>query len=146
MTVSRCISDFRVGNNLDKNREVTSPFNIGPVATVIKKVSEHDQEIHNHMQTNPWHREEEPQYNNGHKTSERKYSNRVSLPHQDDCKTRKDTNYCITKQGTNTLVVMDVTLAPTIFKPEKILVFFQDKIVGARDEYPGKLEWLAVNI
>ena len=22
-----------------------------------------------------------------------------SLPHQDDCKTRKDTKYCITKQG-----------------------------------------------
>ena len=36
--------------------------------------------------------------------------------------------------------VMDATLAPTIFKPEKNLVFFQDKIVGANDGYPGELE------
>ena len=37
-------------------------------------------------------------------------------------------------------VVMDGTLAPAIFKPEKNLVFFQDKIAGARDAAPGKLE------
>ena len=37
------------------------------------------------------------------------------------------------------------TLAPAIFKPEKNLVFFQDKIAGAIDAVPGKLEWLAVN-
>ena len=30
-------------------------------------------------------------------------------------------------------VVMGVTLAPAIFKPEKNLFFFQDKIAGARD-------------
>ena len=40
---------------------------------------------------------------------------------------------------------MDGTLAPAIFKPEKNLVFFQDKIAGARDAAPGKLDWLAVN-
>ena len=39
-----------------------------------------------------------------------------------------------------TVVVMDGTLAPAIFKPEKNLVFFQDKITGARDAAPGKLE------
>ena len=32
------------------------------------------------------------------------------------------------------------TLAPAIFKPEKNLVFFQDKIAGAIDAYSGKLE------
>ena len=37
-------------------------------------------------------------------------------------------------------VVMDGTLAPAIFKPEKNLVFFQDKIAGAIDAVPGKLE------
>ena len=36
-------------------------------------------------------------------------------------------------------VVMDGTMAPAIFKPEKNLVFFQDKIAGAIDAYPGKL-------
>ena len=39
-----------------------------------------------------------------------------------------------------TQVVMDATLAPAIFKPEKNLVFFQDKIAGAIDGYPGRLE------
>ena len=44
---------------------------------------------HNHkLQTNPWHREEEP--HNNHETPGRqtKQSNQLSLPHQDDCKTR----------------------------------------------------------
>ena len=46
---------------------------------------------HNHKpQTNPWHREKEP--HNNHETPERqtKQSNQLSLPHQDDCKTRMD--------------------------------------------------------
>ena len=43
-------------------------------------------------QTNPWHREEEP--HNHHETQERqtKQSNQLSLPHQDDCKTRMDSH------------------------------------------------------
>ena len=44
---------------------------------------------HNHkLQTNPWNREEEP--HNNHETQGRqiKQSNQLSLPHQDDCKTR----------------------------------------------------------
>ena len=48
---------------------------------------------HNHkLQTNPWHREEEP--HNNYKTPGRqtKQSNQPSLPHQDDCKTRRDIN------------------------------------------------------
>ena len=42
------------------------------------------------LQTNPWYREEE-QHNN-HETPGRhtKQSNQLSLPHQDDCKTRMD--------------------------------------------------------
>ena len=40
---------------------------------------------------------------------------------------------------------MGANLAPAIFKPEKNLVLFQEKIAGARDGSPGKLEWLAMN-
>ena len=46
---------------------------------------------HNHkLQTNPWHHEEEP--HNNHQTQGRptKQSNQLSLPYQDDCKTRRD--------------------------------------------------------
>ena len=46
---------------------------------------------HNHkLQTNPWHREEEP--HNTQKTPGRqtKQRNQLSLTHQDDCKTRMD--------------------------------------------------------
>ena len=53
-----------------------------------KIVSEYDQEIpkSHELQTNSWHREEEP--HNNHETSARqtKQSNQLSLPHQDDCK------------------------------------------------------------
>ena len=56
---------------------------------------------HNHkLQTNPWYRKEEP--HNNHKTQERqtKQSNQLSLPHQDDCKTRLDTKKHTTKHRT----------------------------------------------
>ena len=46
---------------------------------------------HNHkLQTNPWHREEEPL--NHHATPGRqiKQSNHPSRPHQDDCNSRMD--------------------------------------------------------
>ena len=46
---------------------------------------------HNHkLQTNTWHREEKP--HNNHETPGRqmKQSNQLSLPHQDDRKTRMD--------------------------------------------------------
>ena len=53
-------------------------------------------------QTNPWHRKEEP--HNHHETPGRqtKQSNQLSLPHQDDCKTRMDTKQRTTKHGTIT--------------------------------------------
>ena len=43
------------------------------------------------LQTNPFHREEEP--HNNHETPGRqiKQSNQLSLPYRDDCKTRMDT-------------------------------------------------------
>ena len=47
---------------------------------------------HNHkLQITPWHPEEEPL--NHHETPGRqiKQSNQLSLPHQDDCNTRMDT-------------------------------------------------------
>ena len=34
---------------------------------------------------------------------------------------------------------MGATMAPAIFKPEKNLVFFQDKIAGAIDDHPVSL-------
>ena len=46
---------------------------------------------HNHkLETNQWHREEE--LHNNHETTGRqtKQINQLSLPHQDDCKTRRD--------------------------------------------------------
>ena len=45
---------------------------------------------HNHkLQTNPWHREEEPHKNHETPGRQTKQSNQLSLPHQDDCKTRR---------------------------------------------------------
>ena len=58
---------------------------------------------HNHkLQTTPWHREEEP--HNNHETPGRqtKQSNQLSLPHQDDCKTRMDIKQRTTKHRTVT--------------------------------------------
>ena len=58
---------------------------------------------HNHkLQTNPWHREEEP--HNNHETPGRqtKQSNKLSLPHQDDCKTRRNIEKHTTKHRTIT--------------------------------------------
>ena len=46
-------------------------------------------------QTNPWHREEEPGRQN-------KQSTQLSLPHQDDYKTRMDIKYRTTKHRTIT--------------------------------------------
>ena len=42
------------------------------------------------MQTNPWHREEEPHNNHEAPGRQTKQSNQLSLPHQDDCETRMD--------------------------------------------------------
>ena len=58
---------------------------------------------HNHKpQTKRWHHEEEP--HNHHETPGRqtKQSNHLSLPHQDDCKTRMDIRERTTKHITIT--------------------------------------------
>ena len=60
-------------------------------------------QYHNHKpQTNPWHREEEP--HNYHETPGRqtKQSKQLSLPHQDDCKTRMEIKLRKTKYRTIT--------------------------------------------
>ena len=58
---------------------------------------------HNHkLQTNPWHREEEPHSNHETPGRQTKQSNQLSLPHQNDCKTRSDIKYRTTKQRTIT--------------------------------------------
>ena len=46
---------------------------------------------HNHkLHTNPWHHEEEPHNNQGTPGRRTMQSNQLSLPHQDDCRTRMD--------------------------------------------------------
>ena len=46
---------------------------------------------HNHkLQINQWHHEEEPHNNHDTQGRQTKQSNQLSLPHQDDCKTRMD--------------------------------------------------------
>ena len=58
---------------------------------------------HNHnLQTHPWHREEEPHNNHETPGSQTKQSSLLSLPHQDDCKTRRDIKKRITKHRTVT--------------------------------------------
>ena len=58
---------------------------------------------HNHkLQTNPWHREEEPHNNQETPGRQTKQSNQLSLPHQDDCKTRRDIKKRKTKHRTIT--------------------------------------------
>ena len=42
------------------------------------------------VQTNPWHHEEKPHNNQETLERQTKQSNRLSLPHQVDCKTRMD--------------------------------------------------------
>ena len=58
---------------------------------MLKIVSEYDQEIpQSQTADKPMAREEEP--HNNHETPGRqtKQSNQLSLPHEDDCKTRRD--------------------------------------------------------
>ena len=59
--------------------------------TKTPKIVSMIRKYHNHKpQTNPWHRNEES--HNHHETpgGQTKQSNQLSLPHQDDCKTRMD--------------------------------------------------------
>ena len=58
----------------------------------LAKIVSMIRKYHNHeLQTNPWHREEEP--HNDHETPGRqtKQSNQLSPPQYGDCKTRIDT-------------------------------------------------------
>ena len=49
---------------------------------------------HNHkLQSNTWHREEEPHTNHETPGKQTMQHNKLSLPHQDDCRTRMDTSY-----------------------------------------------------
>ena len=58
---------------------------------------------HNHKpQTTLWHCEEKRLNHQEASGSQIKQSNQLSLPHQDDCKTRTDTKQCTTKHRTIT--------------------------------------------
>ena len=54
------------------------------------------------LQTNPWHREEEPHNNHQAPRRQTKQSNKLSLLHQDDCKTQMDKKVPKTKHRTIT--------------------------------------------
>ena len=59
-----------------------------------KIVSEYDQEIpQSQTAENRLHREDEPHNNHETPGRQKKQRNQLSLPHQDDCKTRMDTKY-----------------------------------------------------
>ena len=45
----------------------------------------------NKLQTNPWHRQEEPHNNQETPGIQTKQSSQLSFPHRDDCKTKMDT-------------------------------------------------------
>ena len=55
------------------------------------------------LQTNPRHGDEELQNKQSQDTKKTNKANlpTLSLPHEDDCKTRKETKQCKTKYGTN---------------------------------------------
>ena len=60
----------------------------------FKIVSAYDQEIpQTQTAYNPWHREEEPHNHHDAPGRQTKQSNQLSLPHQDDCKTRHKVTY-----------------------------------------------------
>ena len=57
----------------------------GKIVSMIRKK-------HNHkLQTNRWHREEEPHSNYETPGRQTKQSNQLSLPYHDDCKAKMDT-------------------------------------------------------
>ena len=58
---------------------------------------------HNHkLQTTPWHHEDEPHINHTTPGRQTKQRNQLSLPHQNDCKTRRDIKQRTTKHRTIT--------------------------------------------
>ena len=64
----------------------------------LKLVSEYDQEIpQSQAADKPMHHEEAPHNHQDTAGRQTKESYQLSLPHQDDCKTRMKIKYCITK-------------------------------------------------
>ena len=57
-------------------------FSLYNIVSMIRRYDNHK------LQTNPWHREEEPHNNHETPRGQTKQSNQLSLPHRDDCKTR----------------------------------------------------------
>ena len=76
---------------------------------MVKKANEYDQEIpQSHTADQPTHREEAPQNTDCYKTPGRqlKQSNQFSLPHQDDCKSRRtqSTKWISTQENLSSVV------------------------------------------
>ena len=77
-----------------------------------KQLIKYDQEIPNTLQTKPQHLEKVTEHKQSKYIRKTKQSNQLSLPHQNDCKTRKGTKYCITKQGP--IIEPPLTMGATI--------------------------------
>ena len=81
---------------------LTCDVNAGFTLATEKLVSDYDQEIPQlQMQTTPWHREEKPLNHHEAPGRQIKQSNKLSLPHQDDCNTRDSHNGSNNKQVNN---------------------------------------------
>ena len=65
-------------------KEVIKGIHYLKIVSMIRKYHNHKQ------QTNPWHREEEPRNHQETTGGQIKHINQLSLPHQDDRKTRMD--------------------------------------------------------
>ena len=66
------------------------------------KVSKTNQWNNHTLLTNPRHREEETENTNNNTTPKKiKLKHPILIPQREDCKTRRDTKYCKTKQGPN---------------------------------------------
>ena len=98
LTYSRCQEQYTVKYH-KSNKKIWLNTRIKPLMYVrrrnmYEKVVSVVRNNHNHtLQTNPRHREEEPQniYSNYTSVRQLKQSNKLSFPLQDDCKTRMDT-------------------------------------------------------
>ena len=78
---------------IDKTKILMTDGSLMKVESIEECSKGMNRKYHNHkLQTNPWHCEEEQRDIYSNKTSKRQYkqSSNLSLPRQDECKTRKD--------------------------------------------------------
>ena len=125
----------RIANREDPDQTASSEAVLSGSALFVYKQVSMIRKYHYHvLHTNPRHHEEEPHNTNSHKTSRNqlKQSNQLSLPCQDDCKTREDTKECISKQRPNKELSPTLALfgRQPVLKYLSILTVKQDRAVA----------------